>query len=217
MVDEKTRERAAESGEEVLTQFGRACKKLGIKIITAHSPQAKGWVERSPGMYQDRLIKEMRLTDRNSIAEGNEMLENGYGEQLSEKFAVQPRLEADYHHSAQGYDLATIFCLEEERSLSADWVVRFENQFYQLQPPRKAMPGQGKVVVQHYLDGSLYFRYGDQEMAYTVLPERPQPPPRQRKRKKRQSGPGIMEKYVPAANHPWRRMRCGRGTSLQRS
>ena len=53
VVDEKIRQRAADSGEEVLMQFVRACKKLGIEIITAHSPQAKGRVERSHGTYQD--------------------------------------------------------------------------------------------------------------------------------------------------------------------
>lgn len=125
VVDEKTRERAADSGEEVLTQFGRACKKLGIEIITAHSPQAKGRVERSHGTYQDRLVKELRLADINTIAAANELLQSGYVDQLSERFAVSPRSAADYHRSAKGYDLAAIFCIEEQRTVAADWIVRF--------------------------------------------------------------------------------------------
>jgi len=217
VVDEKTRERAADSGEEVLTQFGQACKKLGIEIITAHSPQAKGRVERSHGTYQDRLVKELRLADINTIAAANELLESGYVDQLSERFAVSPRSAADYHRSAKGYDLAAIFCIAEQRTVAADWIVRFENQFFQLQPARQNLPGRGKVLVQRYLDGSLHFRYEDREMAYTVLPARPQPPPKQRKRKQPQTGTTIMEKYVPPANHPWRGFRFGRGTSLQRS
>lgn len=217
VVDEKTRERAAESGEEVLTQFGRACKKLGIEIITAHSPQAKGRVERSHGTYQDRLVKELRLAGSNTIAAANELLESGYDEALSERFAVAPRSATDYHRSAKGYDLAAIFCIEEQRTVAADWIVRFENQFFQLQPPRKNLPGRGKVLVQRYLDGSLHFRYEDREMAHTVLPERPQPLPKQKKRKQPQTGTTIMEKYVPATNHPWRGFRFGKGTPLQRS
>jgi hypothetical protein len=214
VVDEKTRERAADSGEEVLTHFGRACKKLGIEIITAHSPEAKGRVERSHGTYQDRFVKELRLAGINTIAAANELLESGYGEQLSERFAVAPRSAVDYHRSAKGYDLASIFCIEEQRTVAADWIVRFENQFFQLQPSRKTLAGKGKVLVQRYLDGSLHFRYQDRELAYTVLPERPQPPPKPRKRKRQQRGTTIMEKYVPPANHPWRGFSFGRGTSL---
>ena len=68
VVDEKTREKAKDSGEEVFTQFGRACQQLGIKIITAHSPEAKGRVERNHGTYQDRLVKELRLAEISTIA-----------------------------------------------------------------------------------------------------------------------------------------------------
>jgi transposase-like protein len=217
VVDEKTRQLAAESGTEVLTQVGRACKQLGIEIIIAQSPQAKGRVERSHETDQDRLVKELRLTNSSSIAAGNQLLESGYDQELSEKFAVLPRATADYHRSAKGYDLAAIFCIAEARSLSTDWIVRFENQFFQLQPPRKTLPGRGKVLVQRYLDGSLHFRQGDKELAYTVLPARPQPPPKQRKPKAKPEGTTIMEKYVPAVNHPWRRLRFGKGPSLQRS
>ena len=128
-----------------------------------------------------------------------------------------PRSPADYHRSAQGYDLTAIFCIEEERDLSTDWIVRFENQFFQLAPPRKTLPGQGEVLVQRYLDGSLHFRQGEKELAYRLLPARPQPAAKQRKRKPQPRGTTIMEKYLPPANHPWRSLRFGKGTSLPRS
>lgn len=217
VVDEKTRERAAESGAEVLTQFGNACKKLGIEIITAHSPQAKGRVERSHGTYQDRLVKELRLAGINTIAAANELLESGYDKELSQRLAVSPRSAVDYHRSAKGYDLAAIFCIEEPRTVAADWIVRFENQFFQLQPPRQNLPGRGQVLVQRYLDGSLHFRYQDREMVYTVLPERPQPPPPPQKRKRPPAGTSRRKKYVPPANHPWRGLCLVSETSLQRS
>lgn len=217
VVDEKTRKLAAESGEEILTQFGSACKKLGIEIITAHSPQAKGRVERSHGTYQDRLVKELRLNKCNTIVAGNELLAQGYGQQLSDKFAVAPRSAADYHRSAKGYDLAAIFCIEEERTLSADWIVRFQNQYFQLTPPRNMLVGRGPVLVQRYLDGSLHFRQAEQELAYTVLPARPLPAAKPKPGKQRKPGTVPREKYVPSANHPWRRSLLTRDTSLQRS
>src|SRR6185295_2347172 len=173
VVDEKTREKAADSGAEVLTQFGRACRQLGITIITAHSPQAKGRVERNHGTYQDRLVKEFRLAEISTIAAGNEFLQHGYCEQLNQKFAVAPRSAVDFHRSARGYDLASIFCIEEERTLTADWIVRFANQFYQLQPARKAQVAKGTVRVRRYLNGELHFCYADKDLAYTLLPERP--------------------------------------------
>jgi hypothetical protein len=219
VVDEKTRQRAAESGEEVLTQFGAACKKLGIKIITAHSPQAKGRVERSHGTYQDRLVKELRLAEINTIAAANELLESGYGEELSEKFAVAPRATADYHRAHTGYDLAAIFCLEEERTLLRDWTVRFANQFFQLEAPHKNMSPRGKVLVQRYLDGSLHFRYREQELQFTILPERPPPAakPPKRKPRPRADGEARRKQAGPPANHPWRNFIFGRGAPLQRS
>ena len=219
VVDEKTRARAAESGVEVLTQFGRACKKLGIEIITAHSPQAKGRVERSHGTYQDRLVKELRLAGINTIAAANELLDSGYDAQLSEKLAVAPRSTADYHRARKGYDLAAIFCLEEERTVPCDWIVRFKNQFFQLESPHKNMSPRGKVVVQHYLDGSLHFRYREQELRYAILPERPQPAakPPKRKQRLRSTADSMSKQVVPPANHPWRNFIFGRGTPLQRS
>jgi hypothetical protein len=213
VIDEKTREKAADSGEEVFTQFGRACRQLGIKIITAHSPEAKGRVERNHGTYQDRLVKELRLAAINTIAAGNEFLHHGYCAQLNDKFAVAPRSEVDFHRSAKGYDLASIFCIEEERSVSADWIVRFANQFYQLQPLRKRQVAKGKVRVRRYLNGQLHFCYGDRDVAYTLLPERPKTKTaiKLKRRKPRSRGTNIIEQYVPPTNHAWRNFRFGKG------
>ena len=215
VVDEKTRQRAADSGEEALTQFGRACKKLGIRIIEAHSPQAKGRVERSHGTYQDRLVKELRLEEISAIGSANELLATGFVDQLNKKFSISSRSKADYHRSPKGHDLASVFCIEEERRVTSDWIVRFDNQFYQLQPPPKAKAAKGKVVVQRYLNGELHCRYGALDLSYTILAERPQPKARHRKRQKKQTGTSIMEKYVPAVSHPWRSFQFGKGAPWQ--
>lgn len=204
VVDEKSRERAKDEGREALTQFGRACKKLGIRIITANSPQAKGRIERGHGIYQDRLVKELRLEETDDIGGANRFLEEWFLADLNERYSVEAAAEADYHRSAEGYDLADIFSIEEERSLTQDWIVRFENRFFQLVPKRKGMSGRGKVMVRRRLDGSLHFVRDGEEFEWSELPARPAPKP---KEKKRRGSETVMQKYIPPPDHPWRRFR----------
>jgi transposase len=216
VVDEKARERARDEGREALTQFGRVCKKLGIRIITANSPQAKGRIERGHRVCQDRLVKQMRLDQISTIEEANQLLENGFLDELNERFSVRPAQETDYHRLADGLDLAAIFCIEEERSVTPDWMVRFENRFFQLVPLCKNESGRGrKVKVQRRLDSSLHFQFGERYLEYSELPERPQPKPA--KKKNRRPSPTIMEKYVPRPDHSWRLMQIGKGSPIQRS
>ena len=197
--DEKTALKASLQGEESLTQFGRACKKLGIRIIKAHSPQAKGRVERSNQTYQDRLVKELRLADICDLACANEFLYAGFLQQLNAKFAVEAREEEDFHRLARGLDLASIFCIEEERSLSPDWMVRFDNGFYQLKRQSQYEPARGKVFVRKYLSGELHFNYRGEEIAYEKLAERPV-----RISKSRMPNQPKRE-YKPSPDHPWRK------------
>jgi hypothetical protein len=152
--DEKAAAKAELSGKEALTQFGRACKSLGIRIIQAHSPQAKGRVERSNGTYQDRLIKELRLEQINDIDSANKLLVESFADNLNQKFAVTPRGKGDFHRSAKGRDLASVFCIEEERSMTDDWIVRYGNSYYQMARQSKQPPTTKKVKVRSYLTAS---------------------------------------------------------------
>jgi len=213
VADAKSREMARDEGREALTQFGRSCRKLGIRIIAANSPQAKGRVERSHGVYQDRMVKEFRLEGISTNEAANRFMDGGYLDELNRRFAVEPLSTADYHRSADGLDLAAIFCIEEQRTLSADWIVRFENSFFQLAPPQKAMIARGKVSVRKYLDGSLHFLFKEAELGYCVLAERPLPPTRKSSKNRSRQAAG---KHVPPPNHPWRLMQIGSGTPLQR-
>jgi transposase len=191
--------RARLEGEEKLTQFGRACHKLGIGIIAAHSPQAKGRVERSNQTYQDRLVKELRLAGISDRDSANEFLYGGFLEELNSKFAVEPRAGQDFHRAAQGYDLASIFCLEEERGLSRDWIVRFENDFYQLKRQSKYQPATGKVFVRKHLNGELHFNYRGEELPYEKLAQRPL-------RISQSLAPQKSKaQYKPSPAHPWRK------------
>ncbi len=196
---EKAAKRASLEGVEQLTQFSRACQKLGIRIIKAHSPQAKGRVERSNGVYQDRFVKELRLAGINSIATANELLYGGFLAQLNEKFAVEARDASDFHRGVQGLDLAAVFCLEEERAMTSDWVVRFENNYYQLKPQSSYAPAAGKVFVRKQLNGEMRFNYRGQDLDYKQLAERPT----RTEQKSEVSKP--KGKYVPAPDHPWRK------------
>ncbi len=211
VVDEKTREKAADSGLEALTQFGRACKQLDIRIIAAYSPQAKGRVERNHGTYQDRLVKELRLQQIATLAPAKELLGTSFCQQLNQKFAVTPRSAADYHRSAKGYDLAAIFCIQEERTASADWIVRFENHFYQLVPRRKSQVPREKIKVQQYLNGELHFRYRTADLSYTLLPERPQPQAKPKK-KNRTTSKHLSEPYVLPTNRAWQGFQFSKGS-----
>jgi transposase len=154
------------AGEEPLTAFGRACKKLGIQIITAYSPQAKGRVERNHGVYQDRFVKDMRLRNIRTIEKANELLLNGYTDQLNEKFSIQPASPKDLHRPCgKRRNLHEVFCWEENRKISNDWVVRYKNRWYQIARGHKLQPWpKEKVQVQEWLDGSIHLKYKGQEL-----------------------------------------------------
>lgn len=200
--DEKHRLEAREEGRDHYTQFGRACAQLGIRILTAFSPQAKGRVERSHAVYQDRLVKELRLKAISTIDRANKLLSEGFIDNLNRKFALTPREKADYHRPSQGYDLAAVFCIEEERALTDDWIVRFNNDFYQLRRQSKTSPASKKVKVRQYLNGEIRFSYRDQEIDYEKLAERPQS--KSESPSKKICRP-RKPRYSPPPNHPWRR------------
>jgi transposase len=122
--------REAIEGIEPETQFGRMCAKLGIAIIGASSPQAKGRVERHHGTHQDRLIKKMRLQGIADYEAANRYLDEQYLPEHNAKFGCEPPAGADFHRRlSKRLDLKWVLCLEAERVVSGDRVVRFENRF----------------------------------------------------------------------------------------
>ena len=210
--DEKAVERAELRGEPCLTQFGRACKELGIRIIEAHSPQAKGRVERSNGTYQDRLVKELRLENISDIETANKFLQTGFLDELNARFKVDAAEKSDFHRSKKGHDLKAIFCIEEERSLTDDWIVRFENNYYQVKRQSSSAPTTRKVRVRRYLNGELHMNYRGKDMSFVSLPGRPTPARHQARSFLRAGGSKLRippphhgaKPYIPPADHPWR-------------
>jgi len=154
-------------GVKPMTQFGRAAQKLGIEIIAANSPQAKGRVERKHGVCQDRLVKELRLEGIGTIEGGNELLGRSFLVDLNERFAIAPRSDTDLHRPVPaGLDLRRVFCLEEERSIGNDWTVRYHGRVFQITRRSRVMPpARRKVMVQEWLDGSIHLVYREHEVA----------------------------------------------------
>jgi hypothetical protein len=207
VLDKKTIEDMNLEEDEALTQFGMACKKLGIKIIRAHSPQAKGRVERKNGVHQDRLVKELKLKDINEIEEGNNFLRDYYLKKINNKFSKEPMSEINFHMKvSKGLDLRTVFCIEERRCVNNDWTVRHKNTFYQIEKDNEKLPNpKDRVVISTWLDGTIHIMFNGRALKYKRIESRPEKigekpsclPGRQVNR--------IREKYKPAKDHPWRK------------
>ena len=185
--------REAIEGIEPETQFGRMCAKLGIAIIGASSPQAKGRVERHHGTHQDRLIKKMRLQGIADYEAANRYLDEQYLPEHNAKFGSEPSAGADFHRRlSKRLDLKWVLCLEAERVVSGDRVVRFENRFLQLKPKRNQALGTGaRVTVQQAREGELQVVYEDRAVAFEEI-ARPEPKQRAARQGKK-----------PSADHPW--------------
>jgi len=203
-------------GEEPITQFGRMCERLGIELIGASSPQAKGRVERMHGTHQDRLVKKLRRQEITTHAEANAYLETEYLPEHNRRFARAAFRPEDYHRRApRAGELEKVFRLETARTISQDWVVRYGNRFFQLQPgTHHYAPAKRRAVVCESRDGSLRIEYRGRAVRWEEIPasaratgqgsselgqQRGDLAPRQPKRK-----------WVPPADHPWRQPACRR-------
>jgi transposase len=193
------------SGVEPITQFGRMCAKLGIEIIAASSPQAKGRVERIHGIHQDRLVKKLRRKQIRSYEAANVYLDRDYLPEHNRRFARAAAKPEDYHRGVpRAAELDRIFRLESERTISEDWVVRYANRFFQLQPQRGAYaPAQGKVLVSEGRHGSIGIEYRGHALRWQEIPA-PARPSAPKASYTEERVAGTRKKWVPPTNHPWR-------------
>src|SRR6266853_1562316 len=188
-------------GKVPVTQFGRMCQKLGIRIIAASSPQAKGRVERSHGVHQDRLIKKLRRKKIASYEAANEFLQKTYLPEHNRRFAQPAAKPEDYHgRKPTPRELREIFRLETERTISNDWVIRHEGRSLQLRPgQRRYGPTQSKALVCEWEDGAIEVYYRGERVAFIELKEtirkitRPIPP----------AARAIVVRKAKQ-DHPWR-------------
>jgi hypothetical protein len=144
------------AGKEPITQLGRLLKELDIESISAHSPQAKGRVERLWETFQDRLCSELRLAGAKTIAEANLVLARFLPE-FNRRFAVAARdLDTAYRKVPAKFKPEEYFCFKYERTVANDNVVRYEGHRLQVLPSDYRLSyAQCKVSVHLGLDGSL--------------------------------------------------------------
>jgi hypothetical protein len=195
-----------------LTQFGRALKELDIELICAHSPQAKGRVERANQTLQDRLTKELRLRGICTAATANAYLPEFIAD-YNQRFAVAPRAAESAHRPlSKAENLERILTLCERRTLSKNLTLSYNNVIYQIQTKRSAYTmRQAQVEVREQQSGEITIEYKQQLLAYSIYKEQEQ-----------QQGKVIEAKLLqPAAaraaarpkqkrgpvpqSHPWRR------------
>ena len=159
-------------GEPAVTQFGRMCGKLGIRIIAASSPQAKGRVERGHGTHQDRLVKKLRLVEIDNYGAANRDLEEHYIAEHNRRYARAAAAAADYHRRRpRARQLDEVFWLEEERVVSEDWVVRYKNRLLQLERQSQHWaPSRSRVLVRENEAGEIAIYYRGQHLASREVP-----------------------------------------------
>jgi hypothetical protein len=196
------------AGEPAQSQFGRALRELGIEWIAAHSPQAKGRIERLFGTLQDRLVKEMRLAGVSTIEQANRFLQEVFVPFWEQRFTVVPRQSQDAHRSLGRYRLEQILSVRESRSVANDYTVRWAGQRWAI-PRAEVRPGLrgARVQVERRLDGSVWVRFREGYLslhpcpAAAVLAASPcglRPPGLAAKTKPK-------TKYIPPPTHPWKR------------
>jgi len=180
------------------TQFGRAMKQLSVELICAHSPQAKGRVERRNAVFQDRLVKEMRLRKISSIEQANALLEKMFLEDLNQRYSVDPKKQQDLHREADAATkLDEVLCVQEQRVVGQDWCVRWKNRWLQIEKKHEGLRLANKrVLVKQTGKGELVVEYRQERLSCRELSRRPEPA----KKKK----PVINNRrWKPAADHPW--------------
>jgi hypothetical protein len=178
-----------------MSQFERSLTELGVTVIHANSPQAKGRIERSFRTLQDRLVKEMRLAKVNSVVQANEFLIK-YHPIYNAKFKVKPVSEVDVHQRALPIrELNKIFCIREERMLRNDFTIAYNGKLYQIKDAIKTQ----KVAVEERLDGSLHITHRGLDLSYREIKTRPV--------KENLKTPLIIERKYQPVDHPWKRLR----------
>ncbi len=196
-VEEELKDKTAQS------QFSRAMDDLNITVIFAHSPQAKGRVERLFGTLQDRLVKELRLEGISTKEKATRYFREVYLPKHNAKFAVLPKNKANLHRPLLPTDnLERIFTLQSKRIASKDLIVQYKNIKYKLLPENgyRYTLRNTALIVEEKENGAITFRYKDKAIPYMVaLP----------KVDHQKSFQVVLPKekrvYIPGPNHPWRR------------
>jgi hypothetical protein len=174
-----------------MSQFERALEELGVEVIHAYSPQAKGRIERLFGVFQDRLVKEMRLAGVSTKDQANEFLE-GYLPRYNKKFGISAAQEADVHVKLPRHiALERYLCVKTTRTVRNDSTVAYEGKLYQIEGRTRAKT----VTVEERLNGSLHIMGGEIDLKFRPITERPKTPPPPKR-------PKSIKAHLPARTTP---------------
>ncbi len=202
------------------TQFGRAMEQLGIEVLCANTPQAKGRVERVIETLQDRMVKEMRLRGISDMAAGNTYAPEFIAD-FNARFAVVPRDAQDAHRPLLlSDDLTHILTVQERRVLSKNLTLHYNKVIYQIQTVRPTYAlRKASVVVRENRLGEIAIEYQGKPLAYTIYRQQA----RQAevvsskqiglKLEKLELPTSKRKPYVPPPDHPWRHFRLSTKTS----
>lgn len=195
--------------QQAETQFERAVSELGIQMIHAHSPQAKGRVERSFRTLQDRLVKEMRLAGIKTLTEANRFLERWLSV-YNRRFAREALEPGDLHRRLpKSVVLEDVLCIKGFRTVNEGYIVKWRGRMFVLEKPSLTLRRQKLVVLERF-DGRLSLRFKGRDLAYREALEPPRHAPKPDIVKIRPKPP----KYDPPPSHPWRHQLFGNGQPL---
>jgi hypothetical protein len=195
--------------EERQTQLARAVHELGIELICANSPQAKGRVERVNRILQDRLVKEMRLRSINDMEAGNAYLPE-FIRQHNAKFARVPALEFNAHRNADGLDLERILCQYAERTLTKNLTIQVGDCIYVINEPhvRNTLRAGVRVELRMQRNGELIIMHNGRELDYRLAHKLERNPAvlGAKELAERPTKPRDMPQRArkPKADHPWK-------------
>ena len=191
-------------GEPGVSQFERAMTELGIQVIHANSPQAKGRIERFFRTLQDRLVKEMRVAGIKTLQQANAYLD-GYLSEHNKKFSIAAQQLADLHRPVpKGICLESIFSVQTRRFVRNDFTIFHAGKVFQLQKHTRSR----YITVQERIDGSFHLINGKTSLAYTEIPRSNLPP--SSKEKEPGPGKGNHNRIAKGLDHPWRGFKFGR-------
>jgi len=182
---------------------------LDIQIIYAHSPQAKGRVERLFSTLQDRLVKELRLAGISTIDQANQFVEKTFIPQFNQKFAVLAQKKGDLHKPLTIFErknLERIFSRQDIRVVNNDFTIKFKNQWFQLSETQPCLVlRKDKVLIEERINGRIFISLRNKYLNYILLPERPE-----KVYKLKIAGLArTPSTWKPPADHPWRRFTFG--------
>ncbi len=190
-------------GDAAQTQYKRACRELGIRIIHANSAQAKGRIERVFGTLQDRLIKEMRLASIRTKEEANKFLEK-FLRRYNERFAKVAKKQGDLHRPLpKGVNLSEIFCIKATRTINNGYLIKWRGRQLLIESVSIALRRR-KVEIREYFDGEITIKFNGRYLKYREITE-PESAVRERVKKPVAEKRKKKGKYIPPPDHPWKR------------